>query len=118
MEIPVYLIILFYAAQILYFILFCLAMYYLFSRDYHYFLFVVSAIFFASMIFYVAFKYLNGDVVTATLYCSFPFSLFGTGSDLKIVKYLFFLFGLIINYLALFAIFNSIHKILKKVFIS
>jgi hypothetical protein len=116
-EIPNTLVFFVLAVLIIEFALFCLAIYYLFTKDYHSFLFVVSAVIFSSIVFFVANRFAAGSIFSAMGYCSLPFGAFAGvfGSNL-ILNYFVIAVGVVINYLSVFAIVNSIHKILGKMF--
>lgn len=98
-------------------ILFGLAVYYLFSKNYSSLPLAVSGILFLSVIFFIAFKYLDGDVYSAAGYSSLPVAvLAAVFDDIPLIGYFFIAAGLAVNYLSIFAFVNSIHKILNRIF--
>lgn len=105
------------AAFIVEFFISCLGAYYLFSKHYSVFSLIIAAIVFLAIVFYVANKFADGSVILAFGYSSLPFSVFATVFDSSIIyEYFFLAGGLIINYLSIFAVINSVHKILGKIF--
>ncbi len=108
------LVILFYASFIIAFSPFCLAIYFLYSKDYSSLTLITSAIIFLSCIIYHVAKSSGRNVFRKIFDFSLPFGLL----DFLFPFYLFTAIGLIMNYLSVFAIVNTAYKILKMIFIS
>jgi hypothetical protein len=99
------------------FVLLCLALYFLFSSGYNFLSLIIAAVIFLFAIVYHATKNSSERVLENIGHFSFPIALFGAIYDSSLFgAYFFFVIGLIVNYLSVFAIVNLIYKILTKVF--
>ena len=99
------------------FILLCSALYFFFSNNYGYLSLFVTFIIFISAIIYCSVKPSDRSVMESISLFSFPVGFFSGIFEFGFVTdYLFFLIGLSVNFLSLFAVVNLIYIILRTAF--